>query len=111
MMILKTAQETSDEYIFDETQFNLLTRSALGLLNMDEEPPVGSSYYELRNKIVEYEKETGINLIDEMFKKLTADQCLEFGVSGKRVRMDSKLLGSNIAWYSRYGIGNIEIVL
>src|SRR5699024_3633555 len=26
----------------------------------------------------------------------------EFEVSGQSIRMDSKLLGSNIAWYSRY---------
>jgi hypothetical protein len=39
-----------------------------------------------------------------MFKELTKKQCLEFAVSGKQVRMDSKLLGSNIAWISRYGI-------
>ena len=33
---------------------------------------------------------------------MTAEQSLDFEVSGKRIRMDSKLLGSNIAWLSRY---------
>ncbi|GHT82920.1 hypothetical protein FACS1894137_02780 [Spirochaetia bacterium] len=104
MMILKTGQETSDEYLFEEARFNMLTRSALGLVNNDDEPPTESTYYLLRQKIVDYEKENGVNLFDKMFKELTKEQCLEFDVKGKSVRMDSKLLGSNIAWISRYGI-------
>ncbi|GHT86774.1 hypothetical protein FACS1894137_12820 [Spirochaetia bacterium] len=104
MMILKTGQETSDEYLFEEARFNMLTRSALGLVNNDDEPPTESTYYLLRQKIVDYEKENGVNLFDKMFKELTKEHCLEFDVKGKSVRMDSKLLGSNIAWISRYGI-------
>jgi hypothetical protein len=63
-----------------------------------------ATWYLFRERLVDYERENGINLLDEMFKDLTKKQCLEFAVSGKRVRMDSKLLGSNIAWISRYGI-------
>jgi len=33
---------------------------------------------------------------------ITRNQILEFNVSGKQIRMDSKLIGSNISWYSRY---------
>ena len=33
---------------------------------------------------------------------ITKSQIVEFNVSGKHIRMDSKLMGSNIAWYSRY---------
>jgi hypothetical protein len=104
MMILKEGQGISDESLFEQARFNALTRSALGLLNLDDDPPVESTYYLLRQRMVEYERETGVNLLDQVFKKLTREQCLEFGVRGKQVRMDSKLLGSNIAWYSRYGI-------
>jgi hypothetical protein len=71
---------------------------------MDEEIPVESTYYLFRKRIVEYEEATGSNLLDEAFSAITKGQCLEFGVSGKRLRMDSKLLGSNIAWYTRYEI-------
>jgi hypothetical protein len=104
MMIIKEGQGISDEHLYDEARFNLRTRSALGLLNIDDEPPVESTYYLLRQRIVEYEQKTGINLMDSVFKKLTKEQCIEFAISGKHIRMDSKLLGSNIAWYSRYGI-------
>jgi hypothetical protein len=98
MMILKEGQGISDEQLFESARFNMLTRSALGLLNIDDEPPVESTYYLLRQRIVEYEKTNGENLLDSMFKELTKEQSIEFGVSGKRIRMDSKLLGSNIAY-------------
>jgi len=42
------------------------------------------------------------NLFDIVFSSLTTSQKMEFKVSGKDIRMDSKLLGSNIAWLSRY---------
>jgi hypothetical protein len=104
MMIIKEGQGLSDEHLYYEGRFNLCTRSALGLMNMDDEVPVESTYYLFRQRIAEYERETGVNLMDRLFKTLTKEQCLEFGVRGKQIRMDSKLLGSNIARYNRYGI-------
>ncbi len=55
-----------------------------------------------RKRIAEYAKEGNENLLEMVFQQVTGEQCLEFEVSGKRIRMDSKLLGSNIAWLSRY---------
>jgi len=49
-----------------------------------------------------YAKEHGVDLYKKCQEQITASQILEFNVSGKQVRMDSKLLGSNIAWLSRY---------
>ena len=43
-----------------------------------------------------------MDLFKECQSRITRDQALEFNVEGKRVRVDSKLVGSNIAWYSRY---------
>jgi Transposase DDE domain./Transposase domain (DUF772). len=102
MMVLKEMQGLSDSQLYEQCRFNLLTRSALGLLNMSDPVPVESTYYLFRKRIVEYEKETGINLLEKAFSQLTSDQIKEFQVNGKLLRMDSKLIGSNIAWYSRY---------
>ncbi|MBR5664806.1 MAG: hypothetical protein IKX13_03545, partial [Bacteroidales bacterium] len=41
-------------------------------------------------------------LMERCFERLTAFQASKFKIQGKAVRMDSKLIGSNIAWYSRY---------
>lgn len=102
MMVLKEAEGLSDQKIFENSRFNLLVRSALGLLNADDPLPTESTYYLFRKRIQEYAKEENENLFETAFAQITKGQCAEFEVSGKRIRMDSKLLGSNIAWLSRY---------
>jgi hypothetical protein len=102
MMILKEAHGWSDEQLFENCNFNLLTRSALGLMTLEDAVPVASTYYLFRRNLVMYTKEHGIDLYKKCQDQITASQILEFNVSGKQVRMDSKLLGSNIAWLSRY---------
>ena len=102
MMILKEGQGYSDAKLFEDCQFNLLTRKALGLVNIDDALPVESTYYLFRKQVADYAKSTGQNLFDQLFTQLSKAQCLELSISGKRIRMDSKLLGSNIAWVSRY---------
>jgi hypothetical protein len=102
MMILKEGQGLSDSKLFEECRFNLLTRRALGLFNLDDSLPTESTYYLLRKRIVDWEKAGNDNLIEKAFSQVTKSQAIEFQVNGKKLRMDSKLLGSNIAWYSRY---------
>lgn len=102
MMVLKEAEGLSDQKLFEDCRFNMLTRSAIGLLKIDDPVPVPSTYYLLRKRIDQYVKEGNENLLDLAFTQISKDQSLEFEVSGKRIRMDSKLIGSNIAWMSRY---------
>lgn len=102
MMVIKEACGWSDAQLFESCRYNLLVRSALGLFNIDSELPTESTYYLFRKRISDYEKLTGQNLIEKAFAAVTKGQAVEFEVSGRSIRMDSKLLGSNIAWYSRY---------
>jgi len=102
MMILKEAEGLSDEKLFENCRFNMLARSAIGLVNADDQVPVESTYYLFRKRICNYAEEGNENLFDAVFAQITKDQCIDFEVSGKRIRMDSKLLGSNIKWLSRY---------
>jgi hypothetical protein len=102
MMILKEGQGWSDEQLFENCAYNLLIRSALGLMTLEDAEPVPSTYYLFRRNLVEYAREHGEDLFKKCQAQITGDQILEFHVSGKQVRMDSKLIGSNIAWYSRY---------
>lgn len=102
MMVLKEAEGLSDQKIFENCRFNLLVRSAIGLHNADDPLPTESTYYLFRKRIMEHAKEKGENLFETAFAQITKGQCAEFEVSGKRIRMDSKLMGSNIAWLSRY---------
>lgn len=102
MMILKEAEGLSDQKLFENCRFNFLTRSAIGLFNADDALPTESTYYLFRKRIVDDERAGNENLLKAVFEQVTAAQCLEFEVSGKRIRMDSKLLSSNIAWLTRY---------
>jgi hypothetical protein len=71
-------------------------------LNIQEAPPAESTYYQLRKRIVDWELSTGENLLEKVFSQLTKSQALDFQVCGKNMRMDSKLISSNISFYSRY---------
>jgi len=102
MMILKEAEGLSDQKLFENCRFNMLTRSAIGLLNANAPIPTDSTYYLFRKRIMDYAHAGNANLLEVAFAQVTKGQCMDFEVSGKRIRMDSKLLGSNIAWLSRY---------
>ncbi len=102
MMILKEAEGLSDQKLFEGCRYNMLFRSAIGLLNADDLVPTESTYYLFRKSVNDYKDAGNDNLFEKVFQDITKHQSLEFSVSGKRIRMDSKLLGSNIAWLSRY---------
>ena len=101
MMILKEGQNWSDEQLFENSSYNLIVMRALGLQNLTDEPPVASTYYDFKSKLRTYYKETGIDLLEQTFNKLTHDQVVRYEVSGRRIRMDSKLIASNIAKCTR----------
>jgi hypothetical protein len=104
MMILKESFVWSDSQLFEHCRFNLLVRSALGLFNMNDSLPVESTYYLLRKRIYEHQKHHGEDLMGKAFAQITSEQIKEFDVNGRSIRMDSKLIGGNIALFSRYEI-------
>ena len=111
MMILKEGEGYSDEKLFENCRFNLLTRKALGLVNIDDKIPAESTYYLFRKRISEYEEQKNEDLFEKCFQKITEKQIIEFNVSGKSLRADSKLIGSNIAFYSRYELIHRTLLL
>ncbi|MEX0769977.1 MAG: transposase [Balneolaceae bacterium] len=102
MMILKDGFGFSDEQLFESCRFHLLFRQALGLVNLNDPPPTESTYYLFRRHIYEYDREHGTDLLGQVFEAITSDQLLEFDLGGQKIRMDSKLIGSNIASFSRF---------
>lgn len=102
MMIIKESLQCSDKQLFEQCEFNLLVRSALGLMNIDDPIPAESTYYLLRKRIYAFNRQTGEDIFAKVFQGITSQQVREFEVNGSRIRMDSKLIGSNIAWYTRY---------
>ena len=54
MMVLKEAEGLIDQKLFENRRFNMLTRSAIGLLNADDSVPTESTYYLFRKRVNEY---------------------------------------------------------
>ncbi len=104
MMILKESFAWSDSQLFEHCRFNLLARSSLGLFNMNDSLPVESTYYLFRKHIYDHQKQSGEDLMGKAFAHITSGQIKDFDVNGRSIRMDSKLIGSNIALFSRYEI-------
>ena len=96
MIILKEGQNWTDEQLYENCHFNIVVMQAIGLSNVDEEVPVESTYYDFKSKLVQHHRETGENLFEILFREITGDQIKKFNVNGRIIRMDSKLIQSNI---------------
>jgi len=104
MMSLKEGFGWSDAQLYEQSRFNLLVRAALGLFNLNDTVPTESTYYLFRKRIHEHMRHSGEDLLQKAFASITQQQIKEFHVDGRSIRMDSKLIGSNIAYFSRYEI-------
>jgi hypothetical protein len=102
MMILKEGFGWSDSVLFDSCRFNVLVRGALGMFDFSEVAPSNASYYNLKSRINDYDSMHSDDLMSKVFANITSGQVITFKVNGQAVRMDSKLLGSNIARVSRF---------
>lgn len=110
MMIYKEGCGCSDAELEQRVDFDLQLRRALGLFSLEDQAPSIDGYYLFRHRLVRYKAETGIDLYAQCFRDVTAAQAKKFNISGKSIRMDSKLIGSNIAWYPRYQVVHETLV-
>jgi hypothetical protein len=102
MSWLKEGFGCSDEELFEKCEFDLLTRKALGLELISDAPPSLDTYYLFRRRLCDYAALTGVDLMKKCFEQVTGGLVRDLNISGKCIRMDSKLIGSNIARQSRY---------
>ena len=101
MLILKEGRAWSDEQLYENCRFNLQVMWALGLRNFDDEVPSESTYYDFKASLVRQMEEACEDLLGQAFEKLTASQANKFEVNGQEIRMDAKLINSNIAMCTR----------
>ena len=101
MLILKEGFGWSDSELYESCRFNMLVMNALGLSNASDEVPVESTYYDFKKKLYEYQLQTGRSLIAEACEKTTKTQAEIYSVNARWIRMDSKLVGSNIVKCTR----------
>ena len=96
MSVLKEGFVYSDEDLFEKCEFDLLTRKALGLELLTDVTPTIDTYYLFRRRICDYQERTGIDLMQLCFEHTADNQVRLLKISGKCVRMDSKLIGKAV---------------
>jgi hypothetical protein len=101
MMILKEGHGWSDEQLFERCRFDIKVLLALGNSNFDDSIPTESTYYEFRRLLGEHHEEQQEDLLKATFATITSSQVRDLEISGKKIRMDSKLINSNIATRNR----------
>lgn len=101
MLALKEGHGWSDAQLFEQLHFNLLVMKALGFENISDKVPSPSTYYLFKQTMYDFSLNHGRNLMMEAFQAVTKSQVDLFGVNGQKIRMDSKLIGSNIVCCTR----------
>ncbi len=100
-LILQNINNWSYDELFENIDFNLLTRKALGLSDLSETPFCQATLFYFQNAIKKHEEETGVNLLEQVFDKLSVEQLYKLKVKTNIQRTDSFLIGSNIRNFGR----------
>jgi hypothetical protein len=100
-LILKHQKGWSYGELFDHIDFDLKTRMALGLWELDKTPFVESTIFNFQNRLAGHQARTGQNLLEVVFDRLTSQQIEALEEKTTIQRADSFLAASNIRDYSR----------
>ena len=108
--ILHEKKGWSYEELFKQISFNLLTRTALGLDTLDNDPFCQATLFNFQNRLRKHFEKTGENLIEKVFDNLTEKQIKSLKIKTDIQRSDSVLIASNIKNYSRIEL-LIEVII
>jgi len=98
---LKAGHGWTDEEMWHHYMFDLQTRHALGLEQLGEVHFELRTVYNVRQRLSAYMQETGINLLEQAFEKITDEQIDAFDLKTGKLRMDSTQIASNIRQLGR----------
>jgi hypothetical protein len=99
--ILKSAFGWSDEKLYDQIQFNLQVRYALGLRDMGPVPCELRTLCNHRQRLSRHMQETGQNLLEGVSVQVTDQQLAALKLKSWHQRMDSVLVSSNMRQMTR----------
>ena len=85
----------------DHIDFDLKTRTALGLWDLETTPCSPATLFNFQNRLADYWVQTGENLLERVFDALTQEQLDALELETDIQRADSFLAASNIRDYSR----------
>ena len=100
-IILMYHNNWTTEKLFDHIDFDLLTRTALGLDTLEETPFCPATFFNFQNRLLVHFSRTGENLIEGVFDSLTQQQLKTLKIKTNIQRSDSFMAMSNIRSYSR----------
>ncbi len=100
-LILKELKGISYDELMESVMFDLRYKTALGLSDIGEIPFSRATLFNFQNRILDYQQQTGLNLIEQVFDNLSAEQMKKLSVKADIQRSDSTLISSNIKKYSR----------
>lgn len=109
-LILKHSSNWTYEELFKNLTFNILTRHAIGINNIEEDAFSEASLFNFLNKMSDHLLRGGEDLMEKVFEKLTANQIEIFEIKTNIQRGDSFLMGSNIVDYTRLNLV-LEVLL
>ena len=101
--------ETADDLML-RVQTDISVQYALHTTSFDKQPFSRRNYFLFMSRMDEYEQKTGVNLIEGLFEKITANLVSKMGLdqpgSSGRItrRMDSLMINSSAARLTRPGI-------
>ena len=99
--ILKENFGQTDDEIIESLMFDVRYQVALHTTSFKEQPLSDKSLERFRRRILEYEAETGIDLVHECMVRLSSQMASFLRISGSVKRMDSLMIESNIRKMSR----------
>ena len=103
LCLMKEILGCSDEEMMDKCRFDLLYRKALGLVNLKQPIPAVDTLKDFRKRCCELAETSGeMNLVQAAYIQAMGRRSRVFRVTGKSVRIDCRLIGSNMVWTGRY---------
>jgi len=109
-LILMQRYSWTYKELFKNINFNLLTKTALGLSELDDIPFSEATIFNFQNRLANYEMESGVNLLEKTFDNLTSVELKQLKLKTNIQRTDSFFAASNIRNYSRLQL-LIEVIL
>jgi len=100
-LLLKEMRNVTDDELLESMLFDIRYQYALHTTSMKEQPISDRTLSRFRAKCLEYETNTGIDLIKEEVTNLSAEMAAMMKIDGTMKRMDSMMIASNIKTLSR----------
>jgi hypothetical protein len=101
LLIIKEIFQDSDEELIGSLHFDIRYQYALHTTSLERQPVSINTLSNFRKRVVEYEKETGRDLIKEEVEALAEVIAQYMKIDGKKIRVDSLMVSSSCKKLSR----------